>query len=914
MTNEQHLIDGLPDKEAAQSFIKRLEERHPSALAKLRRKEALLADVLTIVSYSPLLATTLLRHPEYFWWLERRRLDSGVRGRQEMSESLARFALTNSQLDTPAMYARFRRRELLRIYLRDIRSLATIAEITEEISNLADAILGSALEQARREADNRYGAPQETNEKGRAARSDICIVALGKLGSRELNYSSDIDLLFIYSNEGKTAGNGTKGQITNREYFIKLAEIVIKLVGRDTTEAAYRVDMRLRPYGTLGSLAMSLTDTIAYYKNEARPWERQVLVRSRPAAGDAKVFSRFYAAAEPLIYPLDEDVAAALDNVRRSKEKIDISRLDRRGFDVKLGRGGIREIEFIAQALQRAHGGRDAWLRMPHTLISLDRLADRRLISSEELTGLAAAYAFLRKTEHVLQMENGLQTHELPTDNEKLNLLARRLGFAASSEFDAALTRHCGRVSAVFIRIFGTEDAPAVPLMPTRGEGRLDRTQDRRTPIREAIDAAQLDLDDEQAAVIAKIEASSLFLSEMIAALPALAEAIPSRTEMAETPDFEAELLDAVEEARDFGTRLTALRTRWPQLLIGIAAADLLGEIDIKEAKRRQTLLAEASIKAALFAVERELAHRSMPVPIEFELAVLALGKLGGGGLDYGSDLDLVLVYFDPSRQIGELSPPEFYSRAVELFTNALSSMTRNGNLYRVDLRLRPFGTNGPSAISIDAFLDYMRETAAVWEMLAFVKLRSVGGDPSLSDNVEREMRGILHERARSIDADAFRTESRRMRIALEERKQFGRRSSDIDIKYAAGGMLDVYFAMRYLQLRDNVPDEALDRSTIAMLERLRSAGSLSTQQYSDLSSGYSFLSELDHALRLTLGRRTVLPSADAATLGLICAGMRIASPPELLEQLTLHRLAIRSAFDEILPAEAVTSLPNEPA
>ena len=307
----EKLIDGLPDHDAARRFLEQLAEKHPRDHANLEKNAALLSDVTTLATFSPLLAATLLQNPEYLWWLNRKRADSGVRGKGRAARILARFSLTNSQLEPQVLFARFRRRELLRIYLRDIRRLATIAEITEEISNLADAILESALKLARREMDNRFGSPQETDEKGRTPRA-FCIAALGKLGSRELNYSSDIDLIFLYSDEGTTSGQGSRGAVTNREYFVKLAEFTTKLVGEPSGEgAAYRVDLRLRPHGTLGALALSVKDTIRYYQTEARGWERQVMIRSRGCAGDIELFKEFFAAVEDLVFSKKETVETA---------------------------------------------------------------------------------------------------------------------------------------------------------------------------------------------------------------------------------------------------------------------------------------------------------------------------------------------------------------------------------------------------------------------------------------------------------------------------------------------------------------------------------------------------------------------------------------------------------------------------
>lgn len=914
MPISEQLIRELPDPDAARRFLDQLSEAHPSAFAKLKKSDGLLSDVLTLSAFSPLLATTLLQNPDYFWWLNRRRLQTQVRSKDELVESLARFALTHSTLEPAVLYAAFRRRELIRIYLRDIRGLATIAEITEEISNLADAILEAALKEAKREIDNRFGLPQEPDEKGRLLTSRFCIVALGKLGSRELNYSSDIDLLFLYSAEGETSGTGSRGSVTNREYFVKLAEYILRLVGQQTGEgSAYRVDVRLRPHGSLGSLALSLADTIKYYRSEARPWERQVLIRSRGCAGDIELFKQFFAEVEDRVFSATSSVSAALANVRESKAKIDSENALRRGFNVKLGRGGIREIEFIAQALQLAYGGRDRWLRSPHTLISLARLADRRHLSDVELTELSSAYEFLRHTEHVLQMKNGVQTHTIPDDPEKRTVLGRRVTYAAGGDFESDLARHLDNVSRIFTRVFGHVDEAEtddVDLDRTEVPGMQERT---RSHLMASIDRSDvdLDLDERRSEVLDRLTAVSPHFSSMLAANPQLVAELQDPDAGNIEPDYAAGMMAAIDDERDFGTRLAAMRRTWSRYLMEIVVLDLFERITIPEAKRRQTELAEASLSAAMAAVRDELAARYRTPELQLDMAILALGKLGGRGLDYDSDLDLVIVYFDP--QVGpasrettsgihqEVSPGELYGRATELLTTAVSSMTRDGNLYRVDLRLRPFGSKGLSAMSIDPFLAYMQETAAIWELLAFVKLRAVGGDRSLGFTVESETRRIIHARAEEIEPEKLRHETRRMRIALQNERSQLRRGSDVNIKYGPGGMLDVYFAMRYLQLRDNIPDNTDNRSTPFMLGRLREAGSLSDIEYATLADGYAFLSTLDHNLRLTVGRTTRVPQADQRTLQNIAERMHLGSSGELLEQLTMHRLAIRESFDAIV-------------
>ncbi|HLM01061.1 MAG TPA: hypothetical protein VK400_08380, partial [Pyrinomonadaceae bacterium] len=262
--NIEIFLKDLPDAESAERFFRQFSEQKPAEANKLLKNKGLLSDVLTLVAFSPLLATTILQNPQYISWLARRRSEAKNRDKEELLESLARFSLTNSQLEPAVLLARFRRRELMRIYLRDIRRLGTIAEITEEISHLADAILEHALGLARQEMNNRYGIPLETDEKGKARAARFSIVALGKLGSNELNYSSDIDLLFLYSSEGATSGRGSRGAVTNREYFVKLSEFIVKLVGGLSAGegAAYRVDLRLRPHGRVGALAISVRDAV----------------------------------------------------------------------------------------------------------------------------------------------------------------------------------------------------------------------------------------------------------------------------------------------------------------------------------------------------------------------------------------------------------------------------------------------------------------------------------------------------------------------------------------------------------------------------------------------------------------------------------------------------------------------------
>ena len=948
---ESVFIRDLPDPNSARLFLERLEKEQPSARQKLLKQPALLADALALAAWSPLLATTLEQNPEYFSWLSRERADPRVRTCDELKEALARFALTNSSLSAQVMFARFRRRELLRTYLHDIRRSQTLVETMEELSNLADAILDYALSLARQELDNRFGLPRSVDERGRSATAEFCVIALGKLGSMELNYASDIDLIFIYSDDGTTAGTGDRGEVSNREYFVKLSETIARLVGQSGGEgAAYRVDLRLRPHGRDGALAVSLNEATRYYMNSAQDWERQTLIRSRAAAGSPELFARFKEAVTPAVFRPDVSISGALENVRLAKQKIDRQVEKKSGFNVKLGRGGIREIEFIAQALQLAHGGRDEWLRVPHTLVSLGRLADRGFITQPERSELSDAYCFLRTLEHRLQMEHGLQTHTVPEGEDAQSLVARRMGFAGDGEnkdFSVALKTHTGHVRATYDRLFShvekTPDAvvddgakPEVPTdmtiamacarvltphMDTSWEGRLKPLAVRLlslaskslnphralvqlfriTSSLEKTDQRLLIAETNLATLLRLCGASDPF-AEKIAANPALITTLGSSAETALRRDYRAILRAAIDSERSFAAELAALRLQWSELIVEIAALDVSNELSIFESNSLQTELATASMNVAYLIARREMARRYGSFSGGPRVAFYGVGRLGSAGVDYGSDLDILITYDSmvPSP-IKTLTQDETYSRLVELMIAALSSITREGYLYRIDMRLRPHGKDGPLVTSSDGFLDYLRDESAPWEWLAYAKLRCVGGDQEMGKMIETHARHRIHANALKLDPKELKAVTRHVRERLEKEKGGRGRKFGTDIKYGKGGMLDVYFAVRYLQLRDEVPDEGDDRSTAFTLERLREEGSLSEDDFLTLSGGYSLLRSIDHNLRLIMHRSTRLPDPNHVAARDIATRVGFESVSEMHDTLTDQMRAIRETYNRIL-------------
>jgi glutamate-ammonia-ligase adenylyltransferase len=953
----EQLLRQLPESHGAERLFRSLVDGHLTILKLFERELGLLSDVLAIAAWSPLLATTLEQNPEYLNWLQRERASTRVRTREEMGESLARFGLTNSQLDPHVLLTRFRRRELLRTYLHDIRRSRTIVETTEELSNLADAILDYALNLSRQQLDNRYGSPQITDARGRISSAEFCIVALGKLGSRELNYASDIDLVFLFSDEGLTSAGGSRGQITNREYFVKLAESLLRVVSEPTGEgAAYRIDVRLRPHGRDGALACALDEASRYYDQTAQDWELQALIRARAAAGSQPLYARFAQRVTGRVFRPDISVADALTNVRLAKQKIDFQReREEKGFNVKLGRGGIREIEFIAQALQVAFGGRDPWLRAPHTLISLGRLAERGLIMESEHSQLSEAYHFWRALEHRLQMEHGLQTHSVPIDRERRELVARRMnlfGDDALNDFDAALTMHAMNVRAAFDRVFAQADvaSPAVRasrrqpsgdafadpdagpaslaasifvkyLKTTSGEdldinaltSALRTAADRSLNPHRAISfamrvASSLDKESEPDAVtkgeidsFIRLCGASEFFGEMIAGRTSLIHAVTAHPVMAHLRDYLGELRNGVAHQQTFRAELDALRRKWSALLVEIGAGDAAGELTLPQVNRLLTDLATAAIDVALEIAQREFARRFEELVSEPRLAVLGLGRLGSGGMDYGSDLDVVIVYDSAApAPVAGLTREEAYARLAELLITALSSITREGYLYRADLRLRPDGQKGPLVTGSEAFINYVQKRASIWEWLAYVKLRAVAGNLEFGRGVEAAARNLIHGLAHHAGHDQLRVETRRVRDRLEKERA-SRRNAGLNIKHGAGGMLDVYFAARYLQLRDCVQDDEEDRTTRATLRRLRNAGSLGEQDFVGMDEGYALLRSVDHQLRLILGRSARLPLPEQPAFRDIAVRLGYQEAAELEQDLGERMSNIRGTYERIM-------------
>jgi glutamate-ammonia-ligase adenylyltransferase len=456
-----------PDPESARYFLGRLRQDFPSAYRRIVATTAALRCAVSLFSYSRFLSESVLRDPERLLHVAGSRSFDSVLTLENYRERLYSFLGTG--VPSAVDFARFRRRQLLRILLRDVQGAATLANVTGELSNLADAILDVAYRRIRAELVARHGEPRLED----GALCGFSVISLGKLGGKELNYSSDIDLMFVYGGNGETDGPAV---LTNKEFYKKVANQYTALLSTYTAEGqCYRVDLRLRPDGTLGEIAVSEDGARAYYSERARDWEKQMLIKARISAGESEPGATLLEFVEPLIYQSSLDfraVEAVSETRQRISEKLAAKRGAHGGLDVKLTPGGIRDIEFLVQCLQRLHGGREQWVRHGGTVFALFRLRDKGFLSDGEYARLSAAYAFLRYLEHRLQMEEDRQTHTLPNDPERLDLLARKMpGDGAGVTLDGdglkqRLQEHLSAVREIYHRVVHAYRQPARSAWP----------------------------------------------------------------------------------------------------------------------------------------------------------------------------------------------------------------------------------------------------------------------------------------------------------------------------------------------------------------------------------------------------------------------------------------------------------------
>ena len=969
----------LPDPHAALAALQRLATgAHPVDPWRLQA-------FLTLAGHSPFLGNLLLQNPDFLEALPSGGPARGPRTREDLEEDLARFRSLSGGRDASALLRRFKQREFLRIALADFLGTADLGAITRALSLLADVLVDTAVRMARGALEARFGLPASRDHQGHLEEGRFAVIALGKLGGEELNYSSDIDLMYLFSRDGETSGTGSEGGgvITSREFFTRLATDVTRMIaGRDPEGQAFRVDLGLRPGGRDGALVISLGAAIAYYRNWAEAWERQALIKARPSAGDLDLGRRFVEGVEPLVYASSPDPYLALE-IGSMKDRIDaqLSSEGRAETDVKLGRGGIRELEFAVQALQLQHGGRDAWLRHGNTLLALHRLADKGYLAYEEYAALARAYTFLRDLEHRLQLGQDRQTSTLPTEDGAWRGLARRmrLGDAAPGAEGAALSeeleRHRRVVRAFYDSVVGHAAQARIDedlsdpwldrvddetlterlrrsglvqpqgalrsvkmirrlLQPAAASPELRRALRKAGPIvldtvarapnpKRALD----NLEKLLSSLVASPEGLLHFVShreilgptvqllgrsDLLAGLlirqPGILRRLEDRSLILRTPEAEEyrrSLRDAVEGPGGPSGRSGRLRRRHQETLATIAIRDINRQATLREVLKSLSNLADACLDAATALAREELGER---VRAEgpgggARLAVLGLGRLGYRELDYGSDLDLLFVV-EPEEGVGA-EVRLAASRWCEEIVRVLSTLSRDGQLYKVDLRLRPSGHEGELVSTPESLRAYFLEEAEVWEMQSFLKARPVAGDLDLGRRTVSAIESLVLDRSREMGDRGISAVIAAMRRRLQDAA--GRMPGLArSVKLGAGGILDVHFLIECLQLRHGVRNPA-DKDTLRLLTHLEGLGLLEDRQLRVLYEGYRFLRALEHEMRLIHDPPLERLPHDPARLGEIAVALDPGAPQSrlaarrLMEAFGSHTLAIRSLYEEVV-------------
>ncbi len=868
-----------PSPDEAVHFLVRFHAEQPAAFARIAQTGPGLQLLIAVFSHSRFLSEAVLLYPDWAGELaagtalQRLFLTEDFEGLLEKA-----LAAEGPGLPSPHTLALFRRRQLLRILLRDVTGLADLPAIVEELSSLADATLGVCYRRIRDDLASRHGLPSDPR---------FSILSLGKLGGRELNYSSDIDLMFVYAENGETSGPGA---ISNREFFKKAANQLTGLLSTYTAAGiSYRVDLRLRPDGRFGEVATSLEGLRTYYRNRARDWEQQMLIKARVSAGDPGPGADLLDVVEPLIYAstLDFTVVEAASETRvRIREKMAARRGTSQGFNVKLAPGGIRDIEFLVQCLQRLHGGREPWVRHGGTLLALSRLRDKNLLSPMEYSGLAGAYQFLRHLEHRLQFYEDRQTHTLPKDPDELAALARKM---PGTHFEAAptaesllgeLNRHLETVQGTYERVihaqqpiyYATVAAPAAfdaavtsePEEPfEQGASNLVRFLDQRAPqLAAAVTRSSLhrgrmhfehflerilphpdwlnwiDGDSVLASYVLDIvEHSPYFAEQLIRAPELISELRNMRRESEPSLPYLDEAL-ASDDADD-------LRRFFLRGMFRIQAESICRQSDIFETLARTSDLADGAIAGAYRMAVEQVAAIHPPAAAGYrpkgQMLVITMGRLGMREFDLASDADLVFVI--PDEDIPEQL---FWTRVAEQMISILTAYTGDGMMFAVDTRLRPNGRSGAMVQSESAYKNYFAGSAEAWEGITYMKTRAAAGD------IERGT-AFLHD-LQKVDwrryGQSGRSRKQLLQMRLRLEKELG---GDNPLKAGRGGYYDIDFALMYLRLKGagiffkvlNTPER------IDVIEQM---GHLERPDADFLRDAAAFYRALDHALRVSTG------------------------------------------------------------
>ncbi len=838
-----------------------------------------------------------------------------------------------------AALRRLRRRAFIQTLVRDLTGRAGLAEVCTNMTVLAEMALRAAVTVHHRALAAEHGEPRD--EKGAA--QGLVVIGMGKLGGAELNVSSDVDLVFVYPEEGETDG---ARKLSCREFFERLGRRVIGALNDIAPEGyVFRVDMRLRPYGQSGPLAVPYSALELYLVTQGRAWERYAWLKARAVTGARH--DELYALVAPFVFRkyLDFDAYEGLRDIHRQigeqRKRSDY------GPNIKLGPGGIREVEFIVQALQLVRGGREPELRVRGTLPALAAIAERGLLAESGIRALREAYVFLRNVEHRLQYRDDRQTQTLPSEPAERDALARASGFSGADAFDTALRAHRSAVAAQFAELFGDRSSPGGDPAPTAAAAdgtaetrpasaalaavwagdvaadtacatlaaagfaepsgllsSLDRLRSSARYVQlPALSRQRVDALVPQLLMAASAQrASGTDAQSVFQRLFGLLEAVSRRSAylalLTEHPPILprlAHLMGASQWAADYLTRhpilldelldarallaepdWSAWRVELSRLLAGhhrdaerqmdtlrhfqhaqtfrLLAQDLAGTLTVERLADHLSALADTILAATLAEVWIHMQGPDAPLP---RFAIIGYGKLGGKELGYASDLDLVFLFDDADE-----SAEERYTRLSRRLVTWLTSTTPAGQLYDVDLRLRPDGAKGLVSSSLAGFRRYEREQAWTWEHQALTRARFVAGDSAIGAAFEEERNTILRlprDRAKQI-VDI---------VEMRRRMYSGHpnRTAGFDLKHDPGGMVDVEFAVQHFVLAHAIDHAALTRN-LGNIALLGIAGDLDLVPVSIAAAAadaYREYRRLQHQIRLTgAAHARVDPAAQA--------------------------------------------------
>jgi glutamate-ammonia-ligase adenylyltransferase len=783
-----------------------------------------------------------------------------------------------------------RNRHQAGLIYRLLHGIDSFSDTVAVTTALAETCLQASLDHHQAILETAFGTP---------AHRGFVVLGMGKLGGRELNLSSDIDIFCIFAEDGETSGPRVR---EHGEFFTRLTQQMAKSLDAQTVDGfVARVDQRLRPWGAAGQLAIPVVACEDYYEVHGREWERFALLKARPVAGDLALGHALLTNLRPFMYRKYLDFGV-FESIRDLKSKIEAEvRRAGRETDVKVGRGGIREAEFIIQAMQLLRGGQIPALQVTGFLQALDALVETEVIATTEAHQLRDDYLWLRQVEHVIQAEDDQQTQALPQDCGPLALM---LGYDSAATFERQrreVTERVNQAFSEFLRIEEPEpgisravDAAVAELLD---EMRHDETCERLEPVargrlltllkqlgpelseyplvvtermlrfistctRRSAYLALLSENQGTRARMLDILNRSSWITERLIEMPALLdelltlnadEAVLTRDEIGQELSMRLQRVDPEDPEQ-----LTETLAQFARgLAFRVAVFEVRQSIPLMRVSDQLTWVAEAVVTEVLHQAYREafLKHGA-PVRIQLSdantlgLAVLGYGKLGGIEMNYGSDLDLVFVHdIDPDQLTDGAQPIEggvFLNRVVRRVIALLETTTRFGKLYEIDTRLRPSGRSGLMVVGLSGLEKYLDESAWTWELQAFVRARPVAGDQSLQLRLAELRKSVLIQ---ARDRDRLLQDVVAMREKMRTHLGGADRESDFDLKHGRGGIVDIEFMVQYLILAhaDAYPKLADYTDNIRQLEALATVGCITTADSEALKTAYVRYRALNH-------------------------------------------------------------------